>query len=328
MRLIDNYLSAVADHLPRKSRNDIEAELRSTLYEQLEERSAALKRDLTEQEQADFLRTLGHPLKVAGEYAPQRHLIGPTLFPYYLYILQAIAIGLFVFHVALSVLVGIAGGEWALLLWDTVTRVLGSLLVMGAVVTIVFALLERSGQNIAWAEQWNPLTLRDQNREQAADRGDLITQIAGSFVLLLWWNGVIVLPTHLTWGGADITFARPAALGSLLLPVNVLLVGSLALGSAVLVRGFWGRASIALKVIIEAASAVAVVYWLRLPEIVRFTTAGDVALDRAQAWIVWTVRVVLWIVLATILFDLWKYGRMAIRPARRSADPSTTGGKP
>ena len=41
MNLIDKYIAEVGKYLPRKSRADIEAEIRSTLEDMLEERTQA-----------------------------------------------------------------------------------------------------------------------------------------------------------------------------------------------------------------------------------------------------------------------------------------------
>jgi uncharacterized protein (UPF0216 family) len=45
MNLIDKYITEVGKHLPRKNRADIEAEIRSTLEDMLEERSAGARRE-------------------------------------------------------------------------------------------------------------------------------------------------------------------------------------------------------------------------------------------------------------------------------------------
>ena len=41
MNLIDKYIAEIGKHLPRKGRADIEAEIRSTLEDMLEERKPA-----------------------------------------------------------------------------------------------------------------------------------------------------------------------------------------------------------------------------------------------------------------------------------------------
>jgi uncharacterized protein (UPF0216 family) len=44
MNLIDKYIAEVGKHLPRRNRSDIEAEIRSTLEDMLDERKQATAR--------------------------------------------------------------------------------------------------------------------------------------------------------------------------------------------------------------------------------------------------------------------------------------------
>ena len=90
MDMLETYLDAVAAQLPRDVADDIVAELRDTLLSQIEEREEALGRPLTDEEREDVLRAMGHPLVVAARYrkGPQM-LIGPELFPYWLFAVKA-----------------------------------------------------------------------------------------------------------------------------------------------------------------------------------------------------------------------------------------------
>jgi hypothetical protein len=94
MELLDSYLSAVKRSLPRKQRNDIVAELREDLLSQMEARAEDLGRALTDAEQYSVLMQHGDPMVVARRYCPNRRslslgweLIGPELFPAYLFVL-------------------------------------------------------------------------------------------------------------------------------------------------------------------------------------------------------------------------------------------------
>ena len=92
MDLLERYLQAVRKYLPwtlsRARQDDIIAELRANYESQLEEREGDLGRNLTEGEMIDWLKQLGNPMQVAGRYQPAQYLIGPTLFPMYLYVLR------------------------------------------------------------------------------------------------------------------------------------------------------------------------------------------------------------------------------------------------
>ncbi|WP_420478009.1 HAAS signaling domain-containing protein [Brevundimonas sp. FT23028] len=90
MDLIDRYLNAVAAQLPQSERADIIAELRDMILSRFEEKEEALGRPLTEAEQEDILRDVGHPLAVAARYGsgPQ-HIVGPELYPWWMFAVRA-----------------------------------------------------------------------------------------------------------------------------------------------------------------------------------------------------------------------------------------------
>ena len=104
MDLIDRYLNAVAAQLAQDERADIVAELRDLILSRFEAREEALGRALTEDEQEAILQEIGHPLVVAARYGKgPDSLVGPELFPYWLFgvkagllvLLAVQAIGLF-----------------------------------------------------------------------------------------------------------------------------------------------------------------------------------------------------------------------------------------
>ena len=105
MDMIDRYLNAVAAQLPQDERADIVAELRDLILSRFEAKEEELGRSLTEDEQEAILREIGHPLVVAARYRKgPDSLVGPALFPYWLFgvkagllvLLAVQAIGLFV----------------------------------------------------------------------------------------------------------------------------------------------------------------------------------------------------------------------------------------
>ena len=89
MSLIERYLAAVAAQLEPSQREDVIAELRDDLMSRIEAREAELGRTLTDDETEAVLRELGHPLAVAARYgAGPQHLIGPELFPWWLFAMK------------------------------------------------------------------------------------------------------------------------------------------------------------------------------------------------------------------------------------------------
>ena len=94
MILLKQYLKAVKCYLPRKNRDDIINELSENLLSKMEEVEAELGRSLTELEQEALLREHGEPMEVAGRYGTNhrcvtfgRQLIGPALYPIYIWVL-------------------------------------------------------------------------------------------------------------------------------------------------------------------------------------------------------------------------------------------------
>jgi hypothetical protein len=91
MDLLERYLQAVGQHLPQETREDVLAELRVNLLAEMDARAEEMERPLTESETAAILKAHGRPMLVAARYLPQRYLIGPAVFPFYLLTLRKAA---------------------------------------------------------------------------------------------------------------------------------------------------------------------------------------------------------------------------------------------
>jgi hypothetical protein len=139
MKLLRQYLKAVKMYLPREQRNDIINELSDNLLSQMEEIETGLGRPLTELEQVAVLRKHGDPMVVAGRYGATqpcvsfgRQLIGPFLYPIYIWVLWLHWGVTFAIHTYVAVFKGILG--------------IGSFLIaigcQFAAVTLVFAILD------------------------------------------------------------------------------------------------------------------------------------------------------------------------------------------
>ena len=93
-RLVERYVRAVRDFLPRGQQDDITNELSRQIQSRFEDKESGPGRPLTEDEQVAILRSLGHPMAVAARYrgdeirAVRGQLIGPELFPTYLTVLR------------------------------------------------------------------------------------------------------------------------------------------------------------------------------------------------------------------------------------------------
>jgi len=92
MDLIARYLQAVKFWLPKKQQDDIIAELSEDLSAQIEERESTLARKLNESEIETLLRQRGSPIMVANRFLPQQSLIGPLLFPIYVFVMKLVTL--------------------------------------------------------------------------------------------------------------------------------------------------------------------------------------------------------------------------------------------
>ncbi len=148
--LIDRYLYAVGDELPRAQRDDITRELRTLIEDKLEERSHDPAQTPDAALTAAVLEELGEPAAVARRYdnRPQ-YLVGPRYYPVFLRIMKA---GLAVVAVAvvlttlLSSAAGFGGaapGFGLATLASTAGRYIQAAIGLFAWVVLVLAIFER-----------------------------------------------------------------------------------------------------------------------------------------------------------------------------------------
>src|SRR6266702_3057705 len=164
MELIERYLQAVRFWLPKNQKQDIIAELSEDIHSQIEERESALGRELTDDDVEQILKQRGRPLLVAEKYLPQKSLIGPVLFPAYRFVLKLALlcylvpwVGVWIALVGINPSyranhLGIAALGDAYVLWVNAITAF-------AVVTIVFAVLERVKDQSFLFGKWNPRQL-------------------------------------------------------------------------------------------------------------------------------------------------------------------------
>jgi hypothetical protein len=162
--LVDRYLQAVRFWLPKGHRQpgDLIAELGEDLRSQIEEKEAEAGHPLDEREVSAILKRCGSPMLVAGRLGPKQHLIGPTLFPIYWFVLKMVLLWILL-PVFLLILAPVnmvrSGGDWATALANTLGNLWTGLFIAAGTVTLVFAVVERTGVHSALADKWDPLKL-------------------------------------------------------------------------------------------------------------------------------------------------------------------------
>jgi hypothetical protein len=259
MDLIDRYLDAVRLFLPRDQRDDIAAELRDVLLTRREEREALLGRPLSRKEDEAMLHDYGHPLIVAARYRPAQYLIGPELYPIYAFVLMIVAAAIALSAAITGVVAAsVSGGEPAHGLGAVLSVAwTGGFAAIGAV-TVIFAILQRTGASQRIALDWSIRDLpRITRRRPRQPWFEHATGMAFLILFVFWWVGLIRtgvpdIPLH-TGGALHFAFA-PALLG-LYLPVLALAAGGIAVHALKLAGRDLRSVALALDAVLQAALA-------------------------------------------------------------------------
>jgi hypothetical protein len=221
MELIDRYLHAIRRNLPEAKAEDIVAELRDDLMSRVEDREEGLGRPLTKDETSALLKEFGHPLVVASRFRTHQYLIGPAIFPFYLSVMRIVL--MIVVAIVLAVSIGKAvfsGGDDMLRIWaDSMSGIFSAVLVNAAIITLVFAVLERTNFAAEHKFNWTPDQLPDVIDKQPGPWGSA-AEVALSIAFILWWTGVIVMPWHT--GAADFRLQPSPVFAELYLPILIL----------------------------------------------------------------------------------------------------------
>ena len=197
MNLIDKYIAEVGKHLPRKERADIEAEIRSTLEDMLEERSQG-KGPADEVMIVELLKEYGSPGEVAATYKTHQHqyLIGPRMYPIFervfRIVLAVVVAGSFIeLGIKLSE-TGFAGSGFASALGSWFGGLLSGLIAAFGNVVLVFTFLERTqvaGKFEKEFKEWDPQDLnKNEIDSDQIDLPDHIATIIFTFLGLIFLN--------------------------------------------------------------------------------------------------------------------------------------------
>jgi len=264
MTLVDRYLRAVRDHLPRAEQDDIINELADSLHSRIEDEASTRGRPLLETEEAAILKEFGHPMAVAARYRNDersvtfgRRLIGPELFPTYMKVLGVnVAITLLVAVIAL-----IAGGGPLL---STIYGGLVPIAIQLTIVTAVFVFID--WRFVRDPDGWDPRKVASMGPDVDFSTVDGIARqlIGPAYPRLVKVTTSILeiglLAVALT---AWLTFGMPDRIGflapgpgwrDLFVAVTVVIVLSLLTPVVTLVRPTWTRFRVAAHVLVDVAS--------------------------------------------------------------------------
>jgi hypothetical protein len=198
MKLIDRYVTEVGRNLPLvRGRKDIEKELRSTLEDMLEDRARKSGQPVDETLEIDLLKEYGAPQTIAQTYNPQPYLIGPRMFPFFVFVLKIV---ITVVTIVLLVLTGIeiatlspmAGPDFVKAVWDGLTGVVGAAIAAFGNIVLVFAILERfvpaSEFQMDEEKEWDPASLKKEPEPDEVKIWEPILAIVFTFIAISIFN--------------------------------------------------------------------------------------------------------------------------------------------
>ena len=200
INLIDAYVSEIGRRLPRKTRGDIEAEIRSILQDMLDERSQKAGKPVDEEMTLEVLKSYGAPEKVAATYQGERSLIGPRMYPTFMLIVRIVlavtgTLALIGLGVALSHAMNAQDAV------QTVLTAIGNFVVSAMTalgnVVLIFAIIEwalyQGGtkadfKRIPTEKEWDPRALLKASPSNLVKMGETIVEIVGCFAAIAIFN--------------------------------------------------------------------------------------------------------------------------------------------
>jgi hypothetical protein len=198
MELIDRYLQAVRFWLPKNAKQeDLLAELGEDLHSQIEAKEDELARPMDQAEVSAILKACGNPMRVASRLGPQRYLIGPTLFPIYLFVLKmvllCILLPVFVFILG-PINFANSGGNLAQAILATFGGLWSGGFVAAAVITLVFATLEATHAVAGIECKWDPAKLPSiEKRPRKTSFVHTVSELFFNIFGIVW---LLLIPQH------------------------------------------------------------------------------------------------------------------------------------
>lgn len=279
MNLIDKYIAEIGKHLPRKNRADVQAEIRSTLEDMLEERKQA-KSEVDDAVLVELLKEYGSPREVAESYVGPRYLIGPRVYPIFELVTKIVlavllAVSLAGLGISLSKS-SLAGPEFLATIGESALGLLGGMITAFGNIVLVFAILERvlPAKEFAEEEEWNPVELASEPDPERVKFGEQIFEMFFLALFLILFN---LYPGVIGFGfftDGEWTFISPIltdAFFSYLPWINVLFLIQLGFNVYLLRQGLWNTGLRIVNIVLELGSIALAVMMLRGPALVSLT---------------------------------------------------------
>jgi len=259
MSLLDRYIHEVGRFLPRKKRGSIQAELRSSVVDTLEDRFGP---DPDQDQVEEVLLEFGKPRYVAASYHPRgQYLVGPGLYPIFqmvAWIVVAAVLGAQL--LAFGVGVFIAGEPFSPL--ETIAGLVSSVPASLGWVLITFMILQYFDAKPALGEEpWDPKAMPERNPEEDLKKGELTFGLVFGILILALvtvapqWVGFLTMP-----GGKF--YSNPVILDYLIL-IQVSLLATIMMNIYLLWKGSWTLVTRLIKLGLDAFGVVILAFLIQ-----------------------------------------------------------------
>jgi hypothetical protein len=272
--LIERYVHQVGLYMPRSERADIEAELRSSIRDQAEDRFGESP---TQADIAAILTDLGDPYHMAASYNHGQSLVGPGLYPYLMMILRRVWVivpTLVIFLTVFRALTAPQQGSWSGLLVEALFAIVQGTFLCSALVVLIFAIIERVSARVDRRDAaFDPLRLPKVNDPRIVERSEVIIGVVlGVLVLTL-------LLYFLSAGGLTLPFGERSPDSVIPVPMLWLLLLAAAVTAMnvlhlrVLHLNRWTAALYLIQTILEVFGMICLYFMFYTPVFARLTAA-------------------------------------------------------
>lgn len=311
--LVERYVHQVGRYLPPKERAEIEAELRSQIQDQLDDRYGGAP---SQAEVVAVLTELGDPRHMAASYSREQYLVGPDLYPTMMRVLRqgwllvpAVVVGVNIVGALLSSREGTLLG----LFLETLFAVAQTTLLFSAVVVLVFAVIQHEGVALKQqAKAFNPLELPEADDPGSIDRFELAFGMAfGLFVIFVLLYFISVGGLTLRFNLSDPGEVIPVSMAWMILLVITGLAQT-GLQLLVLRRNRWNAALWLTDTALELLGVVCLYVVVLQPVAERILAAAPALanlplIDRSAAIIAVSIFILMLLDKAAKLVRIWNY---------------------
>lgn len=266
IELVERYVHQVGRYLPPRERAEIEAELRSQIQDQLDDRFAGSP---SEAEVASVLKEFGYPYMMATSYMGERYLVGPTLYPFMMMVLRygwLIIPAIVVFLGIFGALIAPPQKTLLNVLVETVIAAVQTSLIFSAVVVLIFAVIERASLEMKDKEPtFNPSGLPQVNDPSVVDRVESAFGLAMATIITL------VMVYWLQVGGLTLRFnlsdpGEVIPVSSTWLVLLIVIVFAQAIVQLVVLRrNRWSAGLLITEALLEVAGLIPLYFAVLLP---------------------------------------------------------------